>query len=279
MGLLKKEYSVLMSVYARERPGFLAQSMESIWGQTVPTDDLVLVCDGPLTEGLDRVIGQMEEAHPKELQVVRLKENRGLGRALNIGLRRCRHALVARMDSDDISRPERCEKELRIMEEEKGIDIVGGTVEEFREDPARVCSRRVLPENWDEIWSFARKRNPFNHPTVMFRKDKVLEAGGYQDFYLLEDYHLWIRMFLAGCRGRNLPEPLVWMRTGDPMFRRRGGWRYAKAQVRLFRYMWSSGYITAPEFFGSAAVRVGGTLLPSGIRKELYEKMLRTGPP
>lgn len=268
-------YSVLMSVYYKEKPEFLKQSMDSIWNQTVQTNDFVLVCDGPLTTELDKIIQKMEAEHKESLNVVRLPENKGLGISLNEGIKKCRNELVARMDSDDISIQDRCERQLLIFENNPDISIVSGTIEEFKENPDIVETSRILPQQNEDILSFSKKRNPFNHPCVMYRKSAVEAAGGYQDFFLLEDYYLWIRMLNAGAKGYNIKEPILRMRTGAGMYKRRSGFRYAQSQIQLFRYMRRIGFISFPQYLKSVISRTIGSLIPSSIRERVYKFFLR----
>ena len=268
------KYSVLMSVYHKENPEYLRAAMNSIWEQTVKTDDFVLVCDGPLTPELDAVIAEMQEEHP-ELTVVRLAKNGGLGNALNEGMKHCKNDLVARMDSDDISRPDRCERQLAVFRDYPEVSIVSGVVEEFTQSTEKIDSRRVLPETHKEILDFARKRNPFNHPCVMYRKAAVEEAGGYKDFYLLEDYYLWIRMLQNDAIGYNIQEPLLWMRAGSDMYKRRSGLRYARSQKALFKYMRDTGWITTGQYIKSSAIRGASSLAPNGLREFVFKKVLR----
>ena len=267
-------YSVLMSVYVKERPEYLLAAMQSIFEQTVETDDFVLVCDGPLNDDLDAAIWEMEKKH-SELHVVRLEKNGGLGNALNIGIKCCKNELVARMDSDDISRPDRCEKQLSVFASHPEISIVSGVVEEFTESICQIESRRMPPETQEEIIAFAKKRNPFNHPCVMYKKSAVEAAGGYQDFYLLEDYFLWIRMLKNGIVGYNLQQPLLWMRAGSDMYKRRAGWKYAKSQKALFKYMNSVGFITRLRYIVNTIIRGGSSLSPNWLRKTMFETFLR----
>lgn len=190
-------YSVLMSVYVKERPDYLRQAMESIRTQTVPTDDFVLVCDGPLNDELDIVIKEEQQKFGNVLHVKRLQENGGLGRALNEGLKICKNEIIARMDSDDLSRPDRCEKQLRLFMTIPDLDFSSGTVSEFESDPDNCTGKRALPITYEEIKRYSRKRNPMNHPCVMFRKTSVISSGGYREtFHLFEDYYLWIRMLM-----------------------------------------------------------------------------------
>ena len=267
-------YSVLMSVYYKEKAEFLRLAMDSIWNQTVPTNDFVLVCDGPLTPELDKAIEKMQQTHP-ELHVVRLEKNSGLGNALNIGIKHCKNELVARMDSDDISHPDRCEKQLIIFRDNPELSICSGTVQEFTDSTEKIEAERTLPENQEKILEFAKKRNPFNHPCVMYKKQAVEAAGGYQVFSLLEDYYLWIRMLQNGVIGYNIQEPLIWMRAGSAMYKRRGGWKYIKSQIALFGYMKESGFIDSGQFVKSAALRMASAAAPNFLREFMFKSFLR----
>lgn len=180
-----KEYSVLMSVYHKEKPEYLRQAIESIQLQTFPTDDFVLVCDGPLNPELDAVIAAKQQKMGNVLNVVRLAKNGGLGNALNEGIKHCKNELVARMDSDDIAYSDRCEKQIAVFNTHSEVSICSGVVEEFATTPDVVDAKHVPPETNAEILKFAKKRNPFNHPCVMYKKSAVEVVGSYQDFYLL----------------------------------------------------------------------------------------------
>ena len=270
-----REYSVLMSVYHKEKPEYLKQSIESIQAQTLSTNDFVLVCDGPLNEQLDSVIATKRQEMGESLNVVRLAKNGGLGNALNEGIKHCKNELVARMDSDDIAYPDRCEKQIAVFNTHLEVSICSGIVEEFTTDPNTVDTRRVLPETNAEIVEFAKKRNPFNHPCVMYKKSAVEAVGSYQDFYLLEDYYLWLRMLMAGYQGYNIQEPLLHMRAGSDMYLRRAGLKYAKTQAKLFKFMKQQGFIGEGQYIKSCVIRSGSSLAPNWLRKFMFEKVLR----
>ena len=272
---MMQNYSVLMSVYYKEKPQYLKQAMESIQRQTVPTDDFVLVCDGPLNEPLDKVIAEKQQEMGMTLNVVRLSKNGGLGNALNEGIKHCKNELVARMDSDDIAYPDRCAKQIAVFNTHSEVSICSGIVEEFTTNPNTVDTKRVPPETNAEIVEFAKKRTPFNHPCVMYKKSAVEAAGSYQDFYLLEDYYLWLRMLMAGYQGYNIQEPLLHMRAGSDMYKRRAGWKYAKTQMRLFRFMRDSGFIGNGQYIKSCVIRSGSAVAPNWLRKFMFEKVLR----
>lgn len=269
----KMNYSVLMSVYNKEKPEYLKQSIESILAQTVQTDDLVLICDGPLNAGLDAVIAEFQAKVPV-LHVVRLEKNGGLGNALNAGMKQCKNEIVARMDTDDIAYPDRCEKQLAVFSS-RNVDIVGAGVAEFTETPAVINAQRIPPVTHEEIFEFAKKRNPFNHPCVMYRKSAVEAAGGYQHFYLLEDYFLWVRMLINGSKGYNIQKPLLWMRAGSDMYKRRSGWKYAKTQCALFKYMKDQKFISTRNYVASCVIRTASACAPNWLREGLFKKLLR----
>ena len=270
-----KEYSVLMSVYHKERPEYLKQAIESIQVQSLSTNDFVLVCDGPLNDELDAVIQTKQLEMGENLNVVRLAKNGGLGNALNEGIKHCKNELVARMDSDDIAYPDRCEKQIAVFNTHSEVSICSGIVEEFTTDPNTVDTRRVPPETNAEIIEFAKKRNPFNHPCVMYKKSAVKAVGSYQDFYLLEDYYLWLRILMAGYQGYNIQEPLLHMRAGSDMYKRRSGWKYAKTQAKLFKFMKQQGFIGNGQYIKSCVIRSGSALAPNWLRKFMFERVLR----
>lgn len=269
-----EQYSVLMSVYYREKPQFLKQSIESMMSQTYKTNDFVIVCDGGLTAELDQVIEEFRQREENILNVVRLPKNVGLGNALKEGIVHCKNELIARMDSDDISDSRRCEEQVRIMTEKK-LDICSGTIEEFRENTQECLSKRILPRTQKEIEKGSKRRNPFNHPAVMYRKSKVLESGNYIEYPGFEDYYLWVRMLRRGAKAHNLEQTLVYMRIGDGMYERRGGLVYMKKAVRFRWQLKKLGYSSMLDFIISAGGQLVVTLMPVGIREDIYKKILR----
>lgn len=270
-----QNYSVLMSVYFKERPEFLKTSIESMMNQTILTDDFVLMCDGPLTPELDAVINEMQTKYGSVLHVIRFKKNGGLGHALQVGVRSCKNELIARMDSDDIAYLDRCERQIAIFNNHLEVSICSGIVEEFSTIPDIVDAKRVPPETNEEIVEFAKRRNPFNHPCVMYKKEAVEQVGSYQDFRMMEDYYLWLRMLMAGYQGYNIQEPLLHMRAGYDMYKRRAGWKYAKTQVKLFQFMKEKGFIDKKQYIKSCVIRSGSSLAPNWLRKFMFEKVLR----
>ena len=211
---MEKKYSVLMSVYYKEVPKWFDESIDSMFAQTIKPDELVLVEDGPLTDELYEIIEKYKKKYPKEFKVIKIEKNVGLGPALKKGVEECSNEYIARMDSDDYSLPQRIEKEFEIFESNPDIDIVGTNVSEFIDSLDNVVCNVVLPEQNDEIIKFSKKRNPFRHSSIMFKKSKVLKAGNYREYYLCEDYDMWLRMIRSGCKCYNIQDVYVYMRIG-----------------------------------------------------------------
>lgn len=265
-----------MSVYDQENPEYLKAAIDSMFSQTYPTDDFVLICDGPLTAGLEAVISIFSRAHPETFHVVRLPRREGLAAALNAGLRHCRHELVARMDSDDISMPHRCETQLAYFRQHPEISVLSGTVLEFHSDPKTITGRRTPPSGYRNICRFSRKRSPFNHPAVMFRKSVVDAMGGYRGNYpFLEDYDLWVRILRAGFRGKNLREPVLFMRTGTELYRRRSGRRYALWLLRFHSGLLLRGWISGADLVLGSLPHALVCLMPLNLLRQVYSLLHR----
>ena len=270
-----EKFSVLMSLYIKEKPEYFIQCMDSILNQTIKPDQIVIVKDGPLTENLENVLKQYMVDSPTLYTIVPLEKNVGLGLALAEGIKHCRNNLVARMDTDDIAKPDRFEKQLAIFEKYSDIDVVGAWIDEFEDDISEVKSVRKLPELPDDIRQFAKRRNPINHPVVMFRKSAVLAAGGYRHFPLFEDYYLWIRMLMNGAKFYNIQESLLYFRFSPEMFKRRGGWKYMINELHFLQMMRQMHFISFSQFMQNLFVRFSIRLIPNSLRAIIYTKLIR----
>jgi len=268
------KFSVLMSVYAKEKPEHLRESLESVFRQTLPPDEVVLVEDGPLTATLQAVVDKFAAKH-ETMKVVALRENIGLGRALHEGLQHCTHDLVARMDSDDVCMADRFEAQTAYFGQHPDTDVLGGWVSEFKGDTTNVLSVRKVPENHDELLRFSRKRNPMNHPAVMLRKSAVERAGSYRDCKLFEDYDLWVRLFQTGATFHNLQRPLLWFRMSDQLFNRRGGAGYIRKEIQFQWSLYRRRHIPLTRMGCNILQRTGIRLLPNRLRKNFYLFLLR----
>jgi len=266
-------FSVLLSVWAGDDPDFFRQAWTStIVEQTRPPDEVVVVQDGPVESELAAVLTELLSACEVPLQHVVLEHNHGLGPALDRGIAACSHDIIARMDADDVSLPRRFEVQLPLIE--AGADIVGSALLEFTDTIDDVVEVRIPPTDPHWIRSAARFRDPFNHPTVVYRRQAVQRAGGYQDLPLMEDYLLFARMLATGAEPANVAEPLVYYRVGAGAYARRGGRELLRSELALQRRFRELGITTRTQFVRNVAVRGGYRLVPTRLRRAAYRRLI-----
>ena len=269
-------FSVLISVYKNDEPLFFSCAMDSILNQTCSPSEIVLVRDGKVPDQLQQTIDSYCRALPDIIHYIPLEENQGLGNALRIGVEHVKFELVARMDSDDIAISNRFEMQLKAFEENPGISIVGGQIDEFIDTEDNIVSRRVVPTEHAEIVRYCKTRSPMNHMTVMFRKSAVLAAGNYIELHFMEDYYLWCRMIANGSRFLNLNKCLVNMRVGSAMYRRRGGWNYFCSLRAVEKYKLNAKLISFSRYLINLSIRfVQCFLLPNKLRGWVFQKFAR----
>lgn len=270
-----QKYSVLMSLYIKEKPEYLRLAIDSMLNQTISPDEIVIVEDGPLTEALYAVLDEYKAKFPQIIRTVRNEKNLGLGLALNVGLKECRNELVARMDTDDISLPNRCEKQLAVFAENPELSIVGSFVDEFSENPEKIVSTRAVPVSSEEIYQFAKKRSAFNHPAVMYRKSKVLDFNGYADLRRNQDVNLFGRMLFGGCKAQNIPESLLLFRCNDDLAKRRKSWENTKSYIDTIANFRKMGYSSIGDYIVVAIAQIGVFLMPTALQHWVYKHFLR----
>lgn len=270
--------SVLMSVYYKESPLNLSQAIESVLNQTLSPSEIVLVKDGPVTVELNDVIATYSVSAPIFFKVIELSENQGLGYALNIGLQNCSYDIVARMDSDDICKPHRFKEQYNFLLENDEIAVLGSNIEEFNLEPGDLKRFKTLPETHEELVRHIRFRSPFNHPSIMFRKQAVIDAGNYSNEILLfEDYTLFLRLMLKGYRFHNLQKSLLFFRVGNGIdtIKRRSGMHYAIKEIKFVLYAVRIGAFTKVGAIVYILAKIPIRLLPSRLVLLLYNKVLR----
>ena len=271
------KFSVLMSIYYKESPLFFDRAMRSIWNeQTLKPNEIVLVQDGKLTEPLYKIISTWKEKLQQVLNIIILKENQGLGKALNIGVKRCSHFIIARMDADDISTPDRFEKQIEFLKTNPEVDVVGGFVYEFFENENIILSYKEIPTSFSNLKRYSKYRCPINHPSVMFKKDVVLSVGNYLNtFNKYEDWFLWNRILSQGFKIQNIPEYLVKMRT-QGMLNRRLEHKFAYSKILKFNhYFYKSGYYSLSAFIISSAAQCFIWSMPESILRFIYKYFLK----
>ena len=268
------KFSVLMSLYIKEKPQYVEECFQSLLRQTVKADEWLVVEDGPLTPELYAVLDKYEKEYPGLIKRLPFAENRGLGMALQSGVPECTYDLIARMDTDDICREDRFEKQLAEFEKDPDLDIIGSNIDEFEDTPDTIVANRTVPLTDAEIKKYQKKRDGFNHMTVMYKKKAVLDAGNYQSCPLMEDTYLWVRMMKNGVKCKNIGEPLVYARIGKDMFNRRGGWAYFKKYKAAFKKVYETGYISWFDYASVIIIQFCVALVPQKLRGWIFKKML-----
>jgi len=269
------KYSVLMSVYYKEKAEFFRLSLQSMIEQTCMPDQVVVVCDGPLTEELDEVLIEFDKKYSDLLLVHRLEKNMGTGYAANIGLQLCRNELIAKMDSDDIAYFDRCKKQLKAFQKHPELDLLGGYVSEFETDTSNVKAIKKVPVTHREIHKYAKRRNPFNNQTLMYKKSVAMACGGYTCNTRCEDYDFVTKMMMYGAKCRNLPECLVHYRLDAGAYERRKNWKNTKGFIGVRYRNWRRGFCSLVDFLIPCAAQMVLLVLPISFTEKLYLKLLR----
>ncbi|WP_171548655.1 glycosyltransferase [Acinetobacter sp. Ac_3412] len=269
-------FSILLSLYHKEKVEYLEKCFESIWDQqTLKPTEIVLVLDGPIGEGLTKSVEHWQQKLGNILKIVTLAENVGLGKALNEGLKHCTNEWVFRMDTDDICTPDRFSKQVAFIKENPDVVLFGGQILEFNQDVSDAHVLKAVPENHNEIKAFAQNRCPFNHMTVAYRHDVITALGGYQHHLFMEDYNLWLRVIGAGYKVANLPDVILFARVGNGMHARRKGLEYIKSEKKLLdlkKELKLQDPIRANIVF---LLRSVFRLLPSTMLGKIYNNFLR----
>lgn len=269
-------FSVLMSVYYKEKAEFLDRALKSnIENQTLSPNQFVLVCDGPLTAELDSVIEKYQGKHPSVFTVLRLEKNVGLGKALNYGLQACKYDLIARSDSDDVCLPDRFEKQIAYMADHPEVSASSGAIDEFEDDYDQPIRRKNMPLSHEELLKYGKSRCPLNHMAVIFRKQAVLEVGSYEHLQYLEDYYLWMRLIANGYKIGNSDSLLVHACVGNGMVERRGDKRYIQSWKTLGKYMLKNKLQSPIGYIVSIAKVSVWCYMPGSFRTFVYNKILR----
>lgn len=268
------KFTVLLSIYHKEKNEYFIDALNSVFNQSLMPSQVVLVCDGPLTNELYETIEKFSALH-ENFEIYKLEKNMGLHHALNFGLDFCKYELVARMDTDDIACHNRFEIQVNEFINDTNLALIGSDVEEFINNKEIITSIKHMPVTRNEIISFSKFRNPFNHPSVMFRKSVIERVGKYREMHYFEDYDLWLRVINTDLNFKNIPQSLTKMRTVPDLYKRRGGISYIP---KIFRFRYTAlreKNINLVEFFLSTFAQTIASLVPNFVRKFIYQKILR----
>lgn len=269
-------FSVLMSVYKNDDPDFLKLALESIYEkQTRKPDEIVMVFDGPLNDGLYNVLNEFKNGKESVVKYYPQEQNKGLGEALRIGSEYCTGTYIFRMDSDDISDNHRFEKQINYIKQHPEIDVLGTDIAEFSTSIEEEMRVRACPEDHEAIVKMAKRRNPMNHVTVCMKKAALEKAGGYRTLLLLEDYYLWLFMIKAGCRFANIHESLVYVRVGNGFDSKRGSKERIKGWKVIQKFLVENRMITKVDAVINMISIWGFVNTPVRLKKFLYDKVFR----
>ena len=276
------KFSLLIPVYKGDRADWLEKALQSIASQSLLPDEVVLVEDGKIPQDLKTTILAFQKKLPLKIIPPKNKEtqNQGLANALNKGVAACKYEWIARFDADDINFTDRFQKQIAFLKKNPSVDLVGGHSLEFFKSSQTSFRVKKIPYNSLDVRAFAKKRNPFNHMTVFYKKSAILKAGGYENFPAMEDYHLWVKMLLLDFRLVNLPENFVLQRANQKMFARRRGLKYLKTEWRLHSFFLKSNFINLLEFIRNIILRSAVRFIPAFllrwaygfVRKEIAQK-------
>lgn len=269
------EYSVLMTVYKDDNPKYFERALMSMVNQTKMPDEIVLVKDGPIPKRVQEVIDGIDLKYPNLILQISLPKNLGLGLALNEGIKNSKNELLARMDADDISLPSRCEKQVKEFEKNSSLDIIGCPVLEFVNNTGNIVGKRNVPLDNDSIYKYCKRRDPFNHPTVMFKKSKVLSVGGYSDLRKNQDTDLWIKLLSNGAVCMNLPDYLFKFRFDEGTYAKRKNWLNTKLLIKIRWEAFKSGFCSIADFLIVAIGQMTIFILPISFQKFIYTHLLR----
>ena len=263
--------SALISTYAGEKASNLAQSLESVFAQTRPPEQVVLVIDGPVPPTQEAVISSYSgDPRVADMTVLHLPERSGLAVAMNAGLTACDGAYIMRMDSDDICASDRLEIQMRYALANPDVDIVSSWSEEFFDEDG-ATQIKVSPVAHEHITAALRWRNVRVHPTVLARSSVLRDVNGYRSkFGMLEDYDLFVRLAMQGCRFHVIPKTLVRVRSSLEQCSRRGGWRYGLNELAFRWECRRFGFLRLHQFIATTSLYLVFRLTSGAMRKRLY---------
>ena len=269
------KYSVLMSVYINDKEEYLKSCIESMLNQTIKPDQVVIVEDGEIDDACEKLISNFKSSEPDLFDIIKLEKNEGLANALNIGMKYCRNDLIARMDADDFSLPTRCEEEIKMFEKYPELVVCGSNIDEFSGNFRKTNLSRIVPSEYDDIVKFFKKRQPFNHPTVMMKKSVVERCGAYIGLRRKEDFDLFSRIVTAGYYVRNINKSLYLYRADENNYKRRKSKENMMAAIFVYWRHWKRKGCNFFDFLTISLAEVFFWIAPDCMMKFMSNKILR----
>lgn len=269
------EFTVLLPVYHKDIAEHLKIAIESSLNQTLMPNEILILVDGEVGVEIKAILDLYEMEYFDIVNIVYFEKNRGLGKVLRDGVVLAKHNIIARMDSDDISLPNRFERQIEIFKNDESLVLLGSNIREFSYDMEQELKQKKVPLSCSEIVKYSKSRNPFNHMSVIFKKNDIIEIGNYEDMPLFEDYYLWVRVLDSGKKGMNISDVLVNVRAGEEMIAKRSGYNYFKCEINFQRNLLKMNYISKSKFISNVILRGVPRLLPTKIVEMIYSLVLR----
>ncbi|APC05325.1 hypothetical protein AOC10_01665 [Polynucleobacter asymbioticus] len=266
-------FTVLMALYHGDKPGLFEEAINSVFANSLLPDQCLVVVDGQITGVLKELTEKIKTQFPR-VEFIRLPENKGLANALNMGIECVKTHWIVRADADDINLPERFEVLASTISENPNIQLLGSAILEVDQEKIPLAIREV-PCTENEIRQYIKRRNPFNHMSVAYTTEVVKNCGGYPEIFLKEDYGLWAILLSQQVHMMNIKTVLVHATAGMDMFKRRGGWRYAKSEWAMQLLLVRCGLKGITSALMDGCIRATFFLLPSNLRGYLYLRALR----
>lgn len=270
------KFSVMLPIYYKENAEYFNLALNSILNQTLMPNEILIIEDGRLSNELESIVMNAEQQYPNLVRVIRLEKNIGIGKVRALGVEECKHEYIALMDSDDISMIDRFAKQIPILEANNDIDMLGGQVTEFNDEPELICQKRIVPTAYEDVYKFCKLRNPTNNVTLIFKKSVALAVGNYNINVGFEDYELCAKFLNQGYKIVNIPDFLVNVRSGKRMMDKRKGLDYFfKYEYTCMKTFLDMGFINYWEFVRNLALKFPLRVMPNWMRTLVYKKFLR----
>lgn len=265
-------FSVLICTYLKDNPFYFEKSLYSIFNQSTPPQEVVLIIDGEVESLTKEIILKYQIEYKDSFKPIWLQKNVGIAKASNIGITFCSNTIVAKVDADDECFFNRFEKQFIFLAQNPEISVVGSYMNEFYTQPNDSFQEKKKPVYEKEIKKYSKYRCPLNNPSVMFRKEHILAVGGYQSVNnLFEDYYLWLRLLKAGYKIANIPECLVYYNVGNGLINRRHGLDFLKTEYSFFTICKREKLIPIYAYYITILIRLPLRLMPKKMLQLLYK--------
>lgn len=265
-------FSVILPIYKKVKFKIFFKSFESILKQSLQPSELLIVYDGPIQGNIKTFINSKRKFY-KFIKILNISSNIGLGKALRLAVRKASYNYIIRCDADDISVKNRFKDQVTFMKKNRKIDVLGSNIIEICDNKSFTVKK--LPEENDYLKKYSLFRNPINHSSVIFKKNKIINSGNYIDMPYFEDYYLWLRVLKSGGKFHNIQKNLVLMGVDNDYYDRRSGLKYFFNYLNFLNKIKKDKIISYFIYILNFIIRFHIVYLPRNILKKIYNLILR----